>query len=111
MENSSPFASPGGLQGYLPGSPLASATSITPTHPIHEVTGDVAIETIDVPYEGFAGPLILLAQTGGWSWNTNGNIAVGSDGETITGLAYMFFYNKARAKWYPTSAIDNFNPV
>lgn len=111
MENFGGLIGPGGLQAYQQGSPLASAASITPTHYFHEVTGIGAIETIVRPYEGFVGPLALLAQTGGWSWNTNGNIAVGSDGKAVTGVAYLFVYNQARAKWYPLAVDNMFDPI
>lgn len=63
---------PGGMVGLA----LASSTTISPTSPIHHVTGTSAITTITQPYVGFVGRLTLIAD-GAWTLATGGT--AGSD--------------------------------
>lgn len=78
------------------GAPLASGSTITPTHPIHKVSGTSTISTITAP-SGFAGEIVLVP-TGAWSTDTAGNIA-----NAITATANQpvrAVYDPSAAKWY-----------
>jgi hypothetical protein len=90
-----PGINPGG--GNV-GADLASATTITPTHGIHRVSGTTAIETITVPYTGYSGTICLIA-TGAWSMTTAGNIAKAVT--MVASEAIMLTYHPDAAKWYP----------
>lgn len=81
------------------GEDLASATTIAPIYGKHRVTGSTAIVNITVPYDGFAGSVILVP-TGLWTWTAAGNIAV--LGSAVVNRAVMFTYNPVTAKWYPS---------
>lgn len=94
------FQPPGGEKNDLIGSVIASAATIAPTSMIHHVSGVAAIANITVPYEGFVGPLYLIAD-GAWSWTAGGNIAVASTTTATVNKAYPFMYDRRTAKWYP----------
>lgn len=57
------FAARAGVNppGGLIGGTLASSTTISPTFPIHYVSGTEAINTIVPPFTGFVGCLSLIA--------------------------------------------------
>lgn len=57
--------------GDAVGPDIASATTITLTHPIHRVTGTTAINTIVPPYTGFLGRITLIAK-GAFTFATGG---------------------------------------
>lgn len=60
--------------GQYEGPALASATTITLSHPVHKVTGTTAIATINPPFTGFVGHCVLVP-TGASSVTTGGNVA------------------------------------
>lgn len=93
--------SPGGQQQTVIGPAIASAATIAPTYFAHHVTGVAAIATITIPYAGFSG-LILLIADGAWSWTAGGNIQVASTTVATAGKAYPFLYDPNTLKWYPT---------
>lgn len=85
------------------GANLASASAITPTNQIHNITGTAAIDTINVPaaWSGTSGGRInLIASSGVWSWNANGNIIIASTLVT-SGCVYPFTWDPTIAKWFP----------
>jgi len=61
---------PGGAEG----STLASAATITLSHPVHKLTGAVSCTTINPPFTGFVGH-VTLVPTGAAPFATGGNIA------------------------------------
>jgi hypothetical protein len=88
---------PGGFVGPI----LASAATLVPTHPIHHVSGAVAISAITPPWVGFVGELTLIAD-GAWTMATGG--AAGSDiGSALTamtaGSCLKLVYDGTT--WYP----------
>lgn len=54
------FQTPGTPENPVKGAALASATSITVTHPFHNVTGTTDIANIAPPYVGFVGIVKFL---------------------------------------------------
>lgn len=83
------------VQGVGPN--LASATTISPTHPLHHVTGTAAITTITPP-PGFSGPIWLIAD-GTWTLATGGNIAAAVT--AVDRLAVQLVYDPQTSLWYP----------
>jgi len=77
------------------GSPLASASLIKPTNPIHHITGSTTISTINAP-GGFTGPLMLLSDDG-FSFDTAGNISRSGEVPAKTHLIFVYDGNK----WVP----------
>ncbi len=89
----------GNKNNNIVGAILASAATIAPTHGVHVVSGTVAIVTITLPWDGFAGDITFLP-TGIFTWTTAGNIALA--GTAVVGKALKFTYNPVTAKWYPS---------
>lgn len=88
-------------QQPLPAS-LAAATTIAPTTFITMITGATAIATITPPVSG-AHMLCLIASVTNLATVTTGNInAVVAFGN---GLATLFVYNPATAKYYPAYTV------
>lgn len=94
--------------GVNPGSPLvgaalASSTTLTPTSPIHHITGTSAITTIVPPYAGFQGRITLIADA---AFTLAGSGTAGSDISTaltaVSGQAVDLVYDGAT--WYPKMA-------
>lgn len=83
---------------YL-GPTIASATTITLSHPVHKISGTTAIDTINPPYTGFVGHTTLIA-TAAWSLTTNGNVAKAVTAVALEAL--VLFYDGAL--WYPAIA-------
>lgn len=83
------------------GGVLASASSITPTHNMHHISGSTNINTIVPPNPEFCGIVLLVTDDANLSYTTSGNITrlIGS---TI-GVAYMFVYDPGIQKWRPVS--------
>jgi hypothetical protein len=86
---------PGGYEGPV----IASATSITLSHPVHKISGAVAITTINPPYPGFVGH-VTLVPTGASTIATGGNIAsaVAAGANKIIKLYYD------GTNWFPDKA-------
>jgi hypothetical protein len=109
MENPSPFSAPGGIEVPQIGNPLASGTSIVPTHRMHHIIGTGTIKNISIAslWPDFIGPVILLADAGNlWTWDATGNIAAAiSTGAVVAGLAYPFAYDRQLGKWYPLNTV------
>jgi len=109
MENPSPFSAPGGIEVPQIGNPLASGTTITPTHRMHHITGTGTIKNISVAslWPDFIGPVILLADADNlWTWDATGNIAAAiTTGNVVAGLAYPFAYDRQLSKWYPLNTV------
>jgi len=84
------------------GNPIASASTITPTHDIHHITdanGHNAITTINPPSPEFAGLLVLIADSGsGIAFDTGGNIK--SSGGISQDKAGVLAYDPNTSKWY-----------
>lgn len=93
------FGIVGDIQNQVLGSPIASAAIISPDRGIHHVTGVAAIDTITIPWDGFAGTIFLIAD-GLWSWTNAGNInSAGS--ATSVGQVIQFTYDLTANKWFP----------
>lgn len=78
---------------------LASAATIVITHPVHHVSGVVAIVNITPPDPGFQGEICLIADAI-WTWTAAGNIGIAGT-TTAAGKAVYFTYDPATLKWYP----------
>jgi hypothetical protein len=79
------------------GGTLASATTINPKSTVVFVSGTAAIDTITVPYFGFAGSITLIP-TGTFTTTTAGNIATPSI--AIVGRALVMTI--VGSTWYPS---------
>lgn len=84
---------------FAAGSDVASAATITPTGNVFRVSGTTTISTINLPFTGFVGPLVLIP-TALWSTNTAGNIGLATT--AVVGKALILHYNATAAKWYPS---------
>src|SRR5258706_13741031 len=93
------FAGPGGMLADKVGPPIASAATIAPTRPVHHVTGVAAIVTITPPWEGFSGPIMLIADAI-WTWTAAGNIFVGRT-PTTARRGFVFLFDKKTSKMHP----------
>lgn len=93
------FSKVGNEQTPIAGVLLASATTIAPTHGIHQVSGTTEVVNITVPYVGFSGTIILLP-TGAFTWTAAGNIAV--LGTAVVAKALHLTYLPGTGKWYPS---------
>ncbi len=83
------------------GADLASGTTITPTNPIHSVTGTGTITTIARTATGagaFTSPLVLIP-TAAWQLATGVNI--GAACTATAGKSVTLFWNTATSLWYP----------
>ncbi len=83
------------------GADLASGTTITPTNPMHRVTGTGTITTIARTTSGaaaFTVPLVLMP-TGAWQLATGVNIAAACT--ATAGKAITLFWNTTTSLWYP----------
>jgi len=76
---------------------LASATTISPSHPVHHVTGTAAIQTISLP-PGMTGPLRIIPDAA-FTLGTSGNIAKATT--AIVGQVLILTYDPETTKWYP----------
>jgi len=88
-----------GTTSKLSESTLASAATITPLTDLVELTGSTAIATIDPPYGGFSGILILVPKDGTLGLLTTGNIAIAVT--MAQKRATVLVYSKANNLWYP----------
>lgn len=97
----------GSQQNTVVGPPIASANTIAPTYPIHQVTGAVTLKTITVPRADFSGgPLILIsAAAATWTYDATGNIAVAPIAAPRAGEALVLFYDPTTSKWYPHAVL------
>jgi hypothetical protein len=93
------YRSPAGPIHSCDGGLIASAATIAPQGYVTRVSGTTAVDTITVPYTGFAGSIVLVP-TGAFTWTTNGN--VGLAGTATVGRAITFTYVPSAAKWYPS---------
>ena len=85
------------------GAALASGATITPTSPMHHVTGTTQITTITAPANFTAsgmGGCIVLVPDGAWSTGTTGNIALASTATVSRALTMC--YDSGTSKWYPS---------
>lgn len=80
------------------GQAIASASTISPSYPIHHVTGTATIQTINMP-AGMTGPLHLIPD-GVWALGTSGNIAKAST--AVVGQVMHLHYDPTTSKWYPS---------
>lgn len=80
------------------GAILSSGATITPTDPIHHVSGVGTISTINLPYVGFTGSITLIPD-GAWATSTLlGNIGLAS--VAVFGRTITFTYDGT--KWWPS---------
>jgi hypothetical protein len=83
---------PGGVVGPI----LASASSVTITHPIHHVSGAAALDTLVPPFPGFIGEVTLIPD-GAFTTVATGNI--GAAATAVVGRAISMVFDGT--KWYP----------
>lgn len=81
------------------GGAVSSGTTITPTGNVFHVTGVTTIQTINLPYTGFVGPLVIIPD-GVFVTGVTGNIALAST--TIVGKALVYYYDVGTTKFYPS---------
>jgi hypothetical protein len=95
------FRSPGGVQKSLFGGTVASiaGTQTAPTALITKISGTNAIVTLNVPYDGFEGEIVLIPAAA-FTWTAAGNIAV--LGTAVANKALSMYYLRSTAKWYPS---------
>lgn len=80
------------------GAPIASATIIYPSAPIHHVTGAVAIQTIALSTNNrFSGTIVLIPD-GAWTMTTADNIALAVT--AVVNRALWLVYDGL--KWHPS---------
>jgi hypothetical protein len=77
------------------GATIASAATITLSHPVHRISGTTEITTINPPFTGFVGHVTLLP-TGAWTTATGGNIATAHT--AVANRPVFAFYDGAT--WY-----------
>lgn len=90
---------PGGFRGPA----LASSATISPTHPIHHVTGTESITTIVPPFTGFVGEIRLIAD-GAFTMTTGGTSgsAIGTAVTAVANQALAMLFDGST--WYPQIA-------
>jgi hypothetical protein len=93
------YQSPGGKLKSIDGGIIASATLIAPAGYQTRVSGTTAIDTIQLPYDGFEGTIVLIP-TGVFTWTTNANIAIA--GTAVVSKALHMTYSQRTSKWYPS---------
>lgn len=79
------------------GGSVTSAATISPTGPVFHVTGTTTINTINLPYVGFTGTLVIIPD-GVFATGTSGNIAIAST--SVVSKALRMTYDGT--KWYPS---------
>jgi hypothetical protein len=84
------------------GDDLTVAATVTLTRRIHRVSGTGSVSRLEPPAGGFAGPVHLLAGTGGWELVVGGNIARPS-GLVVAGQALIVVFNVKEGLWYPAT--------
>ncbi len=86
------------------GGTIASASSISPTQPVHSISGSAVISTIVLPdhFSAYNGMTLTLVPSDFVTFTTNaaGNIGIGST--AIQGKAMTFTYLQTIGKWYPS---------
>ena len=75
-----------------------TANAIAPVALVSHV-GAGLIKTITVPWTGFGGIIVLVADAV-FTWDATANIAVAGT-STAIGRAIAFAYDPVTAKWYP----------
>jgi hypothetical protein len=77
---------------------LVSAATISPKSDLVLLTGTTSIATINPPFAGFSGLLVLIPTGGAVSLLASGNIAATA---TLTNLvSKVLCYSKKNNKWY-----------
>lgn len=94
------YQSPGGKLKSIDGGIIASATgtNIVPGYQTR-VSGTNAIDSIQLPYDGFEGTIVLIP-TGVFTWTAAGNIAIA--GTAVVSKALHMTYSQRTGKWYPS---------
>lgn len=86
------------------GGTLASAATISPTQPVHSISGSTTISTITLPsnFSAYNGMTLTLVPSDfvTWATNTSGNIGIAS--QAVQGQAMSFTYLQTIGKWYPS---------
>ena len=82
------------------GNSIVSASSITPTHDVHHLTGTNTINTIVPPSPDFCGMVTFIVEESCSFTSSGGNIAR-SVSVSVTLTALQFIYNPNTSKWYP----------
>jgi hypothetical protein len=82
---------PGNYEGPV----LASAASITLSHPVHKISGAAAITTINPPYPGFVGHITLIPLAAA-TLATGGNVAAAR--AFVANVATTIYYDGSM--WY-----------
>ena len=94
---------PGGQFQNVVGANLDSVV-VAPTKMIHHMVSTASITTITIPWEGFSGPVYLIADSV-FSWTTSGNIAAAPGTTLVASKAFGFIYDRVTGKWYPVGQI------
>lgn len=99
------FRPPGGQFSNLVGAPISTPATglIAPDKMIHHIVSTAMITTITPPWEGFSGPLYLIADSV-FNWTTANNIGAPPGTTLLAGRHYAFLYDRVAGKWYPASS-------
>lgn len=82
------------------GNNIASASTITPTHDVHHITGSTNIDIINVPSPDFCGRVTFIMD-GNLDFQTSGNI--GRAVNAVIHVCVSFVYDPGLGKWFPDS--------
>jgi hypothetical protein len=82
--------------GQYEGPAIASAATITVSHPVHKITGTAEITTINPPFTGFVGKILLIA-TAAFTTATGGNVAKAFTAVASEGTEWYY----DGSTWYP----------
>lgn len=88
-----------GLTTRLSQTTLASAATISPKADLVHLTGSTAVATINPPFEGFSGMIVLVPTDGTLGLLTTGNIAVAVT--MAQNRTTVLTWSKKNSTWYP----------
>jgi hypothetical protein len=78
---------------------IASAATISPKADLVKVTGSTSIATINPPFAGFSGIIVIVPTASNVATLTTGNISLAVT--MPVGRATVLVYSKATETWYP----------
>lgn len=93
------YMSPGAPGNSISGGLVASASTLVVPGYQTRISGTTAIDTIQLPWEGFEGTLVLIP-TAIWTLSTSGNVGLAAT--AVVGKAMHITYSQQTSKWYPS---------
>ena len=101
LDRTALWNSPGSFAAQRIGPTITAAATIAPTYPVHHVSGAGPLVTITVPWVGFNGQIILIAD-GALTWTAAGNIQTASSAALTAGTQLLLTYDNKAGKWQPS---------